>query len=92
MPPVNRERHAMVMRAESQKPLMATRLTASRLLDVSMDKVDELITRGALETVKLGSKRVGIKMRSIERLAEYGVLEAERMIRAARDDSEATAA
>ena len=29
--------------------------------------------RGMLETVKLGLRRVGVKMRSIEHVAEHGV-------------------
>ena len=43
------------------------------LLSCSKDCVDDLIARGKLEAVKLGNRRVGVKMRSIERVAEMGV-------------------
>ena len=46
---------------------------AAVLLDCSVDKIDELISWGKLQTVKLGLRRVGIKMASIERVAERGV-------------------
>ena len=60
-------------RSQNAKPLIASRRTAAVLLDCSVDKIDELISWGKLQTVKLGNRRVGIKMASIERIAEVGV-------------------
>ena len=57
----------------SVKPLVVSRRNAAALLDCSVDKVDELIAWGKLQTVKLGLRRVGIKMASIERVAEQGI-------------------
>ena len=57
----------------SVKPLIVSRRNAAALLDVSVDKIDELISWGKLQTVKLGLRRVGIKMSSVERVAEVGV-------------------
>ena len=57
----------------SVKPLVVSRKNAAALLDVSIDKVDELIAWGKLQTVKLGPRRVGVKMASVERIAEQGV-------------------
>ena len=56
----------------SVKPLVVSRRNAAAL-DVSVDKIDELISWGKLQTVKLGLRRVGIKMASVERIAEMGV-------------------
>ena len=66
-------RPSMRRRAANLKPLVHTRQDAGVLLSCSIDKVDELIARGALEVVKLGPKRVVITARSIERVATQGV-------------------
>ena len=66
-------RPSMRLRAEGLRPLVVTREDAAALLSCSKDCVDDLIARGKLEAVKLGNRRVGVKMRSIERVAEMGV-------------------
>ena len=66
-------RPSMRLRAERITPLVVSRKTAAALLDCSEDCVDGLIASGKLQTVKLGLRRVGIKMHSIERIAEQGV-------------------
>ena len=66
-------RPTMRQRAERVTPLVVSRKTAAALLDCSEDCVDALIANGQLQSVKLGPRRVGIKMRSIERMAELGV-------------------
>jgi excisionase family DNA binding protein len=55
------------------KPLLCTRKEAAVLLACSVDNVDRLIADGELETVRISRQRVGIKMPSLEFLAEYGV-------------------
>jgi hypothetical protein len=62
----------------SVKPLVVSRRNAAALLDVSVDKIDELISWGKLQTVKLGLRRVGIKMASVEKIADEGVGNLER--------------
>ena len=57
----------------SVKPLVVSRRNAAALLDVSVDKIDELISWGKLQTIKLGLRRVGIKMASVERVPEQGI-------------------
>ena len=66
-------RPSMRLRAESQKPLIVSIMDAAALLSCSRDCINELIERGQLEAIKLGLRRVGVKMRSIERVAEKGV-------------------
>ena len=46
------------------KPLVVTRKNAAALLEAAVDKIDPLIAEGQLETVKLGVRRVGVKMRA----------------------------
>ena len=66
-------RPSMRQRAESLKPLVVSRKDAAALLSCSEDCVDDLIANGKLQTVKLGRRRLAIKMASVERLAELGV-------------------
>jgi hypothetical protein len=53
-------------------PLCVSRHKTAKLIDCSIDHVDDLVERGELEKVATGLRKVAITMRSIKRLVNAG--------------------
>ncbi len=61
------------MSDQKPDPLVASRATAARVLDVGIDFIDDvLIPSGALVKVKLGPRKVGVTWASLKAFVERG--------------------
>jgi hypothetical protein len=58
--------------AQELTPFIVSRHKTAKLIDCSVDHVDDLVERGELEKVPTGVRKVGITMRSIKRLVNAG--------------------
>lgn len=50
------------------EPLAVSRKTASELLDCSIDHVDDLVSRGQLELIHIGVRKVAVTWASLKAL------------------------